>query len=213
MQPSIPAETCCTGWLTALSGKALRRLMLLSLAFWLFFNTAPVCLPDLSFHILSSLLSACVYFCQHSFWLCAQLTVSPVCLFSELALCECVSFPYVLSSVLSTWMSLVLYLLIILAIYLICVSVFASFHSKPVCWFVYFPAYLCAVILLCLSYLSEALSLNLSVALSLCLSVCMFLYFRLCLFLYFSLIFFCIFLSAYFCTWLFGSFSVSTSVY
>lgn len=54
MQPSIPAETCRTGWLTALSGKALRRL--LSLTYWLFFNTLPVCLPHLSFF-----LSDCIF--------------------------------------------------------------------------------------------------------------------------------------------------------
>lgn len=62
MQPSIPTETCCTGWLTALSGKALRWLMPVSLAFWLFFNTVPVCLPDLSLQVLSFFLSACTYF-------------------------------------------------------------------------------------------------------------------------------------------------------
>lgn len=62
MQPSIPTETCCTVWLTALSGKALRWLMPVSLAFWLFFNTVPVCLPDLSLQVLSFFLSACTYF-------------------------------------------------------------------------------------------------------------------------------------------------------
>lgn len=115
MLPSIPTDTCWTGWLTALSGKVLRQLMQLIPTCWdCFFNVAPVCLTDLSFQVFSFCLSAYIYFYQLSFWLFAQLAVWLVCVFTELvplscsvSVCTCVSFPYSFSSVSSTCMSVI----------------------------------------------------------------------------------------------------------
>lgn len=152
MQPSIPTETCWTGWLTALSGKALRRLMLLSLAFWLLFNTLPTYLSAWPIHYGLVFLSLLVFnfFNNHFGCLPSWLSYLYVCLLILLSLCVFVF----------------LYLLIIISILLS----YSSFLWKPVCWYVCFPAYLPAVIILCLSYLFEYHCSFISVLLCSCFS-------------------------------------------
>lgn len=181
MQPSIPTETCWTGWLTALSGKALRRLMLLILAFWLLFNTLPTYLSAWPIHYGLVFLSLCLYL----IFLTIILAVCPVdCLtcmsvYWSCSLCVCLFFS-------TCWSSSLFYC-----------PIRHFFESQSAGMSASLPTCLLS------SYFAFLIFLSITVALSLC--FCVPVSQRpLSFFLYFSVTFSFIFLLAY--VWTYDSF-------